>query len=381
VTRNIWLLFALVACEASDEPAPLGQPDACAALVDACLVNQHACVVTDAGPGCQACGVGQHATREGCKAIGGTALSHDFPETSTPPGGEIRGMCRSWTIGNAEPLYVNAVEIEQDELSHHSNWMFVPDDEFEGPDGLWTCADRNYSQLAAAVAGGVLYAQSTQATHEVQKFPDGVALRIPENARIISDIHTLNTTSDDVTGHMRLTIYSLAESEVTVNLAPFHLTYDELALPPLSKSRFSGECELASGFQSAGSPFGIQVYYMLPHTHALGRRMFVHAYGGEPDGVELIDVEGFNGEARGRAYDPPLDLSGATGLRFGCEFDNPRDEEVNWGFDDQEMCEALGFAASPVAFESRIQEIQPDDLDDMPSFTGECNSIILPWDK
>src|SRR5205807_9881722 len=42
----------------------------------------------------------------------------------------------------------------------------------------------------------------------------------------------------------------------------------------------------------------------------------------------------------------PIYLAGADGLRFGCEFENPRDASVHWGFGDQEMCEYLGFAES-----------------------------------
>jgi hypothetical protein len=372
-----------VGCAEKSEPPEGPATDVCAPLHEECFVNQQVCAVTDGAPACQACAPGQYAAREGvCKPLVGTALSHDFPDNTTPAGGESLDLCRSWTVGNAEELYVNAVETTQDEASHHSNWTFVPDTEFAGPDGIWPCDERNYSQLSAAVAGGVLYAQSTQATHEVQKFPDGVVIRVPANARIISSIHTLNTTDAAVTGHMRLTIYALDPAEVTVTLAPFHLSYDGLALPPQSQSRFAGECELDSQFREAtGAPFAPQVYYVLPHTHALGRRMFIETYGGERDGEMFFDVLGFNGEARGRAYDPPIDMNGALGMRFGCEFDNPRTETVVWGFGDKEMCEVLGFAASPLAFESRIETAEPADATDMPSFTGACDSIVLPWDK
>src|SRR4030095_8477307 len=112
---------------------------------------------------------------------------------------------------------------------------------------------------------------------------------------------------------------------------------------------------------------------------ALGTRMFVETYGGARDGEALVDVRGFNSEARGRAYEPPIDIAGALCMRFGCEFDNPRPETVVWGFDDKEMCEALGFAASPIAFESRIDGAQPID-GDMPSFTGACSTLALPWE-
>ena len=110
--------------------------------------------------------------------------------------------------------------------------------------------------------------------------------------------------------------------------------------------------------------------------------MFVEATGGAVDGVSMIDVRGFNGEARGKQFDPPLDLSGATGLRFGCEFHNPTTETVNWGFDDQEMCEALGFAKSPIAFESKIGEANPDGEEDgIQKFEGPCVTVAFPWDK
>ncbi len=348
-----------------------------------CRIDQMSCVLEGSKAACVPCASGTYAAESGsCEPIGGTPMTHDFPTVTTPGGGEVLGMCRSWTLGNSEELWVNAVELDQDERSHHSNWTFVPDDQFDGPDGVWKCSDRSYSQLSAALAGGVIYAQSTQAQHEVQKFPAGVAVRIPPFSRIIGDVHTLNTTAEEVTGHMKIGLYTIEPSAVKVKLVPFHVTYDELDIPPQSTSRFSGECELDSVFQTTGGePFGGKLYYLLPHTHALGTRMFVEAYGGPDGDVSLIDVSGFNSEARGRNYSPPIDLSGFKGLRFGCEFNNPRNETVHWGFDDQEMCEALGFAASDLAFESRISEAKATGQEDgMFTFTGECATAAFPWD-
>jgi hypothetical protein len=75
-----------------------------------------------------------------------------------------------------------------------------------------------------------------------------------------------------------------------------------------------------------------------------------------------------------------VDVTGATGLRFGCEFDNPRSVSVGWGFGDQEMCECLGFADSRLAFESRIEEAVPDGAEgDVQKFTGACSTIAFDW--
>ncbi len=380
-----WIIvFAALGCGSKSGEAAAGAPQ-CATKLDECRAVQMACVVGgDGRESCAACPAGQYAGSDGaCAAIGGQALAHTFPPHTAQPGQEILGTCRSWTLGNAQDLWVNAVELQQNEASHHSNWTFVPESQFTGPDGEWKCKDRGYDQLTAAVAGGVLYAQSTQAVNEVQKFPAGAVVRIPAHSRVISDIHVLNTTTKAVTGVATLTLYTVDASQVKVKLTPLHLSYDGLNLPPHAESRFSGECELDSYYQSkTGKPIDLKLYYLLPHTHALGTRMFVEVYGGAQDKKTLLDVHGAPGEARGRAFDPPFDLAGAKGMRFGCEFMNPRDSFVKWGFGDQEMCETLGFAATPIATESRIESAAADGSDGaIAKFTGPCDTIAVPWDK
>ena len=354
---------------------------ACRDLLPTCLENQQTCADQDTGPTCVACKSGHFADTQGaCQALKGTRYSHEFPSFTSTPGEEILGLCRSWTLNNPEELWVNAVTLEQDEASHHSNWMFVPDSEYPGPDGVWPCKERKYSQLAAAVAGGALYAQSTQARREVQKFPNGVAIRLPPKTRIISDVHILNTGNQTITGQAKLSIYALDKSNVSVRLEPFHVTYDGLDIPAHSRARFSGSCDLSEPFKTAGGgAVAGDIYYVLPHTHALGRRFFLEIFGGPNDGQSLMDIRGFNGEARGRRYDPPISLDGAKGLRFGCEFDNPTDKNVKWGFGDQEMCEALGFARSAIAFESRIDSANPTGKDgELLTFTGDCSTFAIP---
>lgn len=376
--------MVLASCsEESIDPKP-SDPTPCEVEdIDACRINQQGCEVAAGEAGCVACGSGTFVSEGGvCEPLAGEATSHDFAEFTTQPGEEVLGLCQSWTLGNEAELWVNTVELEQDEMSHHSNWTFVPDTKFEGPDGVWDCDERDYDQLSAALVGGVLYAQSTQASREVQKFPNGAAVRIPPHSRIIGDVHLLNVGDEPVTGRVSLTLYSIPKEEVEVGLAPFHMTYDGLDIPPLATSRFHGTCELADKVEATtGEPLSMKLYYGLPHTHKLGTRFFLQAVGGPRDGEYLLDVYGFNGEARGRYYDPPVDLTGIGSLRFGCEFENPRSERVGWGFGDQEMCEMLGFIESPVAFESRVEEAEEDGTDgEVQVFTSSCTTIMIPWD-
>lgn len=356
----------------------------CEAIIDTCLENQRSCQTVGGQAECFHCPAGHYAGQDGiCTVIPGEMQEQTWDQHTVPPGYEIKDECRSWTLNNPTELWVNAVELIQDEASHHSNWMFAPEGNFDGPDGFWPCADRKYTQLQAALAGGALFAQSTQATKEVQRFPPGAAVRIPPYSRILSDVHILNTSSETVTGSMTFRIFTIDASEVTTKLTPFHVSYEALEIPPRATSRFTGECDYEETWQNmAESSFNPQLYYVLPHTHALGTRFFLELMGGSRDGETIIDVSGFNGEARGRAYWNPLDFSGATGLRFGCEFTNPRDETVRWGFGDQEMCEALGFFASPLAFETFVIEANEDGKDgEVFKFTGPCETQAFPWSQ
>jgi hypothetical protein len=348
-----------------------------------CFGIQQACGIEAGEAACMGCPVGEAAAENGtCAPITGTPMHHEFPSQVTENGQEVLSLCRSWTLNNEEDLWVTAFELEQNELSHHSNWTFVPDTLYPGEDGIWPCADRDYHQLNAAVAGGVIYAQSTQAVHEVQQFPEGAAIRIPAHARIISDIHLLNLSGARREGNMAITLYTIPFADVTVPLTPFHIDYLALDIPPHQTSRFTTTCDLATDWEVAsGAPLSVRLFYSLPHTHILGSRVFLEAVGGVHDGESLLDVAGQPGEARGLRYAPPIDLSDMTGLRFGCEFENPRDDTVGWGFGDQEMCEMLGFIESPLAFEGTVHETTMTGTDgDIATHEGPCTVQLLPWD-
>ncbi|HZS37593.1 MAG TPA: hypothetical protein VFF06_12240, partial [Polyangia bacterium] len=87
------------------------------------------------------------------------------------------------------------------------------------------------------------------------------------------------------------------------------------------------------------------------------------------------------GEARGRAMDPPIDLSGDDGMAFGCDFENDTADVVHYGFGNQEMCELLGFADSPLAWESTVTSVAADpSATAMPTYTGPCSTLAFQYD-
>ena len=270
----------------------------------------------------------------------GQTFSRELPVQTLRAGEEITRRCFSWDLGNETELWVNRIRFETTRGLHHSNWFFVRGPTYEGEEGIWPCRDRDFDTVAAAVSGGVLFAQSTQAAGESQAFPEGAALRIPPRARIVADLHLLNTYGEDVEVASSIAIDSIATENVHTRLNALAFDYPDLNIPPRSSSEFSMDCDFS---EANRGPIDFDVYYALPHYHTFGKGMRLEIIGGERDGMILWEAFGTIGEPLGRTFTPALDLRGATGIRVTCAYDNPTDSVLHYGVGDQEMCVMLAF--------------------------------------
>jgi hypothetical protein len=352
------LALALVGCGgAESDPTPPGPSmEGCEAIAATCRMAQKGCAgATDTIEAhCESCPAGQYPdTTALCVPIAGTVHTHDFGEVTLAAGEEIESLCQSWVLNNESELWVNAVELQTDGGYHHSNWFFVPEGKHDYPPGAWyDCYNEGFGEIESALSGGVLYAQSTQVVYDVQKFGEGVAVRIPPYSRIIGATHLLNVYPEPLSTVLNLTIYTMDADTVTTKLTPFQLTYHDLHLEPNAESEVTSSCDIDALYQDVlKQPLALKLHYILPHYHALGNGFDVAIYGGERDGEELFNLGSFTADPFGRVFDPPVDLAGAKGLTFRCGFKNPTDKKVGWGIGDQEMCVLLGFAESTLAFD------------------------------
>jgi hypothetical protein len=271
--------------------------------------------------------------------------SFEFGPYTLAPGQEINGQCVSVTLHNDEPLYINAVELTTGPGFHHSNWFWVPDTMFTGEDGTWNCDDRQYDEASAGLYGGVLFAQSTQAQHEIQTFPPGAATVIPPHARILAGTHLLNTSDEAVTLSLKLAITPIAEP--TTLLTPTSFVNEAIALPPHRLSRFTMECDMDKAYRNvAGMAPTFSFYYALAHYHDLGRGLVIEGVREDGTAETIFETTSAIGDALGGMIDPPFSLAGYPKLRFSCHYDNPRDTTVTWGVGDREMCAFLAFTDS-----------------------------------
>lgn len=310
---------------------------------------------------------------------GHARVAHSFGNYTLAPLEEIQ-PCIQWTVDNEEPIYVNGVTIVNNGGYHHSNWFVVPETFAPGEDGFFDCGERGFTELEAALAGSVLTAQSTQSRFEEMKLPDGVVVKIPPKHKIVAGGHLLNLAAADYDTELRMTLEIVHPKEVEVVVAPFRLTYYDLEIPAFTEARFTGECDFNSLYESqSGTPLDLELYYVLPHYHYLGNYFNLEVMGGPNDGQEIFSIGGFNADANGQPVQPAVDMTGATGFRFTCGFDNWRDKSIGWGIGDQEMCVMLGLADSKVLMDGTVTGRTPEgEQDGILMHGGDCGVIGLP---
>lgn len=288
--------------------------------------------------------------------------------------------CVQWTLDNEAAVYAQTVRLTNDGASHHSNWFVVPEDKFVGDDGYFECTSRGFTELAAAVSGTVLFAQSTQSRLDEQALPPGVVIKVPPRHKIIAAAHFLNLADAPYATELRMTFELIHPKDVTVVTAPFRLTYTDLNIPANREARFTGECDFSGLFEGqVGRPLDIKLYYVTPHYHYLGNFFDLTLLGGPGDGDSVFRFDGFNAGSNGQAFDPPIDLSGARGFEFTCGYDNWRDQSVGWGIGDQEMCVMLGLADSAVVMDGSVNTgAVIGEQDGIVMNAGGCQVIGLP---
>ncbi|EDM79154.1 hypothetical protein PPSIR1_27348 [Plesiocystis pacifica SIR-1] len=310
-----------------------------------------------------------------------TPLNHSFGTYALTPFEEIE-PCAQWTLDNEAPVYVQAVTLSNLGYFHHSNWFVVPEDEFAGEDGFFHCGDRGYTEFAAAMVGTVLTAQSTQSFTETQRTGDGAVIKIPAGYKVIGSTHMLNVGPAAVETELFMGLELIHPKDVLSVLTPFRLSYTDLDIPPLTQSHFTGVCDkFGDNYQGQlGLPVDHKLHYVVPHYHYLGNYFQLSFMGGEHDGQTVYEIDGFNGEANGKTFDPPLDLSGTTGLDFTCGYDNWRDVSVGWGIGDQEMCVMLALAESEGITDMSViaGSTAVGEQDGVVQFEGACSYLVIP---
>lgn len=322
-----------------------------------------------------------------CSGDDGGPSVYEFGPFTIEAQQEIETLCVQVTLNNAEPIFVNTVELATGPGFHHSNWFFVPERIFPGPDGTFECDDRNFDIAAAAATGGVFFAQSTQSTQEVQAFPEGMAIKLPAKTKLVAQIHLLNRGDEVLSLKPTIALTKLPEASVTKLLNGIAMEYHPLSLPPRRQSRFSVECDLGPLHQQnfARDP-DFNIYYTLAHYHEYGTRMALEAVTPAGAASTIYTTTSAIGDALGGPLSPPFPMTGNTRLRLTCEYYNNTDSMIYYGNGDGEMCVFLAFSDSTYMWGGGVLDTTPDpssgvDQGGVMSFTRNCQLYGIDSDR
>lgn len=310
------------------------------------------------------------------------------------PGTENTDLCVAATLHNDAPIYVNAVDMAAAPGLHHSNWMWVPDnDNFDFPEGTFSCEQGDgrhpFDQQIAAVFGGVLFAQSTQASAETQQFPPGAVIKIPPHSRIVADVHLVNAGDSPITVPLSLTLHPIPQAEVTVELAEMTMQNFAIALPPEQSSAFVVECDLGAQWtqlygqgQVATPAPDFHIYYSLAHYHKLGTGLQFEALRDSDGGSDMIWATTAQiGDHLGGMLAPEFDITGHSKMRLTCDYTNTETTTVRWGNASGEMCVALAYTDSTYKWTMGLDAVSEDpgtpvDVNGTQVFTAPSCSVI-----
>lgn len=317
-----------------------------------------------------------------CSSSDERVHSFDFGPYEVGPQQETTQSCIQISLNNDEALWVHEVELTTGVGFHHSNWLFVPEDVFPGPDGTFNCRERGYSEIIAAGAGGVIFAQSTQSPHEVQTFLPGAAVRVPPRAKLVAQLHLLNASDAAITLKPNIKLVSIDEGSVTLSLAGMSFQNQALALPARRQSRFVVECDLTEAHHWAfDRDPDFNIYYALAHYHDLGTGLSIDAVRPDGSSANIYNTAASVGDSLGGPVTPAFDMTSFTKLRLSCDFYNPRSDVVRWGIGDQEMCLFLAFTDSTYLWSggvmSREEPANETQVGNMLQYTNACTVIGL----
>jgi hypothetical protein len=196
--------------------------------------------------------------------------------------------------------------------------------------------------LDVANGGAVLFGSSTQITgDEWQSFPKGMGYRLGANLQIVARMHYLNATAQPVTVTPRYQWYTIDESTLTQEIAPYIWDNEDINVPAGGDQTLRGTCMF---------PDSMHIVTAMPHMHKLATAFRAGFVGGALDGQAFLDSPGFNPD-KGliTQYDPQVDLGQGAGAWFECDWHNTLDQAVTFGIGNNEMCMMFGYAWPPAA--------------------------------
>jgi hypothetical protein len=252
--------------------------------------------------------------------------------STVPPGGETL-MC-AWQQMPADRgvIAVPSAESQFTAGSHHllayrSDLTMLPDGQTAG--AAWACSDGSWM---THMRGSYYEAQQPESRRDL---PPGVAHRFQPGEVVIMQTHYLNSGSDQLAAHAKLTLHTVEVATVPQEAGSIIWSDVNINVAAGAKGRVTLTCPVPSDIHPA---------LLWSHMHKQGSN-FVATTDDQTAAAALggnLYAENDWDEPHPRAYpyDPPITLHSGTHVTFSCDFTNPNSYALTFGQSAEmnEMC-------------------------------------------
>lgn len=245
-----------------------------------------------------------------------------------PPFTEV-WKCKIEKLAIEKTSHINRVVSRQTEAIHHMDVMTLAFTGVNIEPGEYDCKGL-YDRYPELMEKGVTLFAAQIASQDIN-LPTGTVATLLPSLVMMHEIHYVNTTEKEVKAYSRINAYTIPGNEVKASIWGGAVRDRHINVPPRSAHEEWTRCTMTDD---------IDMLFLSSHTHELGKKVTIARFDGQTTGEVIYENTDWQSPKLQDYSGAPLHIKKGEGFEFRCYFQNPRDEEVHWGFRAaDEMCQ------------------------------------------
>lgn len=270
-------------------------------------------------------------------------------EDVAPPFTEL-WRCKVETLPITELAPVSRVESRQTADVHHMDIMAIGLTGVQLDEGMYDCGPL-YEQYPEFMEEGIFLYSSQVPEQEIQ-LPEGVVATVPAGLQIMFEVHYVNYRDTEVKVESKVNAWNDEDGEWEETIWGSSSRDTWINLPPRSEHTEWNRCVMNTD---------IDLLFLSSHTHELGLSVDVYLFDGVNTGELIYTNDDWHAPALMSWADTPLHVPTGQGFEFHCNYKNPWDHQVNWGFTAaDEMCQ-IAIVHTPGVFGAHCDIVETSD--------------------
>lgn len=254
------------------------------------------------------------------------AREYEFPEQIIQPGAEVQNCI--FLDPETDDIFATALESYQGVYGHHFVVFYTAAPEAPG-------TVRDCSTVADMLT---LIPAISSVNFGLEKFPEGMAVRIPAGTQLVLQQHYVNTSDKPLRVKDVMHLHIKTRDQVETLAGFWGVSKLDFSLPPDGSEQIvEFDCV---------APRDMKMLMAGPHMHEWGVRFKTSVIRGEAEPDTIIDVDPWLAEYRDNppvqefGEVTPLELSEGDIVRTTCVFKNTSDKALEF---PSEMCASYGY--------------------------------------